>query len=58
MSELLAGRVQAGLRNASHWLTAFQCRLQREAGDVCVPGSLNIALDLVFDWFDTRHELT
>lgn len=56
MSELLAGRVQAGFSNASHWLKLFNAAYSKKLGIPVFPGSLNIALDHVFDWFDARYE--
>ena len=56
MSELLIGKIQAGLRNASHWLKLFNVAYSAKLGISVFLGSLNIALDHVFDWFDTRYE--
>ena len=56
MSELLAGKVQAGLGNASHWLKLFNAAYSEKLGMPVFAGSLNIALDHVFDWFDARYE--
>jgi hypothetical protein len=56
MSELLAGKVQAGLGNASHWLKLFNTAYREKLGMPVFPGSLNIALDHVFDWFATGYE--
>ena len=56
MSELLVGKVQAGLCNASHWLKLFNAAYSKKLGMSVFPGSLNIALDHVFDWFDARYE--
>src|SRR5437867_12213417 len=56
MSELLAGKVQTGLGNASHWLKLFRAAYSAQLRISVFPGSLNIALDQVFDWFDARYE--
>ena len=55
MSELLTGKVQAGFGNASHWLNLFNVAYSEKLGISVFPGSLNIALDHVFDWFDARY---
>ena len=56
MSELLAGKVQAGFGDASRWLKLFNAAYSEKLGMPVFPGSLNIALDHVFDWFDARYE--
>jgi len=56
MSELLAGKVQAGLGDASRWLKLFNAAYNEKLGISVFPGSLNIALDHVFDWFHARYE--
>jgi CTP-dependent riboflavin kinase len=56
MSELLTGKVQAGFGKASHWLNLFNVAYSEKLGISVFPGSLNIALDHVFDWFDARYE--
>ena len=56
MSELLAGKIQAGLGAAAHWLKLFNAAYSNKLGMPVFPGSLNIALDHVFDWFDARYE--
>ena len=56
MSELLAGKVQTGLGGASRWLKLFNAAYSEKLGISVFPGSLNIALDQVFDWFETRYE--
>ena len=56
MSELLAGKVQAGFGDASRWLKLFNAAYSDKLGMPVFPGSLNIALDHVFDWFDVRYE--
>jgi hypothetical protein len=56
MSELLAGKVQGGFGAASYWLKLFNAPYSQKLGMSVFPGSLNIALDHVFNWFDTRYE--
>jgi CTP-dependent riboflavin kinase len=56
MSELLAGKVQAGFGEASRWLKLFNAAYSEKLGMSVFPGSLNIALDHVFNWFDARYE--
>ncbi len=56
MSEVLAGKVQAGFGEASRWLKLFNTAYSEKLGVPVFPGSLNIALDHVFDWFDARYE--
>ena len=56
MSELLAGKVQAGFGDASRWLNLFNAAYSEKLGMRVFPGSLNIALDNVFHWFDARYE--
>ena len=49
MSELLAGKVQVGFGAASHWLKLFNAPYSEKLGMAVFPGSLNIALDHVFE---------
>jgi CTP-dependent riboflavin kinase len=56
MSELLAGRVQAGFSEAARWLKLFNAAYSEKLGMPVFPGSLNIALDHIFNWFDVRYE--
>jgi CTP-dependent riboflavin kinase len=56
MSEPLAGKVQAGFGDAARWLKLFNVAYSEKLGMPVFPGSLNIALDHVFDWFDARYE--
>ena len=56
MSEVLAGKVQAGFGDASRWLNLFNTAYSQKLGMSVFPGSLNIALDHVFNWFDARYE--
>jgi CTP-dependent riboflavin kinase len=51
---VIRGRVQAGTRRASHFLTLFNEAYARKLGTPVFPGSLNLALDAPFDWFDPR----
>src|SRR5262249_9468710 len=55
-NELLAGKVQAGLGDASRWLKLFNVVYSEKLGISVFPGSLNSAPDHVFDWFDARYE--
>src|SRR5687767_9038737 len=52
MERTLIGRVQAGERNASQWLSKFNDAYSRKVGVPVFPGSLNVALGAPFDWFD------
>jgi riboflavin kinase, archaea type len=54
MPTVIQGRVQSGTREAAHWLTLFQAAYARKIGMEVFPGSLNVALDAPFDWFDPR----
>jgi len=56
MSELLAGKVQAGLGDAARWLKLFNTAYSEKLGMPVFPGSLNMALDHVFNWFDARYQ--
>ena len=56
MSELLAGKIQAGFGAASHWLKLFNAAYSEKLGMPVFPGSLNIAIDHVFNWFYARYE--
>ena len=56
MSELLVGKVQTGFGDTSRWLKLFNSAYSEKLGMPVFPGSLNIALDHVFDWFDARYE--
>jgi hypothetical protein len=56
MSELLAGKVQTGRGDASRWLKLFNAAYSEKLGISVFPGSLNVALHQVFDWFDARYE--
>lgn len=56
MNTVLHGRVQAGKGDASHRLARFNAAYSRKLGHRIYPGSLNLALDHHFDWFDQAHE--
>ena len=56
VSELLAGKVQAGFDDTSRLLKLFNAAYSEKLEMPVFPGSLNIALDHVFDWFETRYE--
>ena len=56
MSELLAGKVQAGFGAASHWLKLFNAAYSEKLEMPVFPGSLNIALDHVFNWFEAHYK--
>jgi CTP-dependent riboflavin kinase len=56
MSEGLAGKVQAGFGDASRWLNLFNTAYGQKLEMPVFPGSLNMALDHVFDRFDARYE--
>jgi len=51
------GKVQAGFGDASRWLKLFNAAYSDKLGMPVFPGSLNIALNHVFDWFDARYEV-
>ena len=50
------GRFRLVFGKASHWLNLFNVAYSEKLGISVFPGSLNIALDHVFDWFDARYE--
>ena len=56
MSELLVGKIQAGFGDASRWLKLFNAAYSQKLGIPVFPGSLNIALDDVFNWFEARYK--
>jgi len=56
MTELLVGKVQAGFGNASHWLKLFNTSYSQKLGMSVFPGSLNIALDHAFNWFEAHYK--
>src|SRR5215211_7921128 len=56
MSALLMRKVQAGFGDAARWLKLFNAAYSGKLGMPRFPGSLNIALDHGFDWFDARYK--
>ena len=54
--EVLRGRVQGGKGDAAHWLSLFNDAYVRKTGMAVFPGSLNVALDMPFDWFAPRWQ--
>src|SRR5262245_31382711 len=56
MSDVLARKGQTGVGDASRWLNLFNTAYSQKLGMSVFPGSLKIALDHVFDWFDARYE--
>jgi CTP-dependent riboflavin kinase len=56
MSEVLVGKLQTGFGDACRWLRLFNSAYSEKLGMPVFPGSLNIALDHVFDWFDARYQ--
>lgn len=54
MGLVIRGRVQSGTRQAAHWLSLFNAAYERKLGMPIFPGSMNVALDRPFDWFDPR----
>ena len=56
LPEVLRGRVQAGKGDAAHWLSLFSDAYARKTGMAVFPGSLNVALDMPFDWFAPRWQ--
>ena len=56
MSEVLRGRIQEGQGNASHWLSLFNAAYSRKLQMPVYPGSLNLALDQIFDWFAPQYQ--
>jgi CTP-dependent riboflavin kinase len=56
MSFVIRGRVQSGTKQAAHWLSVFNAAYARKLGMPVFPGSLNVELDMPFDWFDARWQ--
>jgi CTP-dependent riboflavin kinase len=54
--DLLRGRVQAGKGDAAHWLFLFNDAYARKTGMAIFPESLNVVLDMPFDWFAPRWQ--
>jgi CTP-dependent riboflavin kinase len=50
------GKLQAGFGDASRWLNCFNFACSEKLEMPVFPGSLNIVLDHVFNWFDARYE--
>ena len=48
---MLRGRVQSGKRDAARWLAMFNDAYARKTGMPVFPGSLNVALEVPFEWF-------
>jgi riboflavin kinase len=53
---ILLGRVQSGKNDASHWLRLFNDAYVRKTGMAIFPGSLNLLLDLPFDWYSPAYQ--
>jgi hypothetical protein len=47
-------RFKLAFGDVSHWLKLFNAAYREKLRVAVFPGSLNIALDHVFDWFDAR----
>lgn len=47
---ILRGRVESGKGDAGRWLAKFNAVYARKMGLPVFPGSLNLALDIPFDW--------
>jgi CTP-dependent riboflavin kinase len=47
---VLRGRVRSGKGDAARWLAAFNDAYARKTGMRVFPGSVNVALDIPFDW--------
>jgi CTP-dependent riboflavin kinase len=56
MIELLRGRVEPGVNDASKWLSLFNAAYSRKLGMPVFPGSLNLRLTEPFDWLASRYE--
>jgi len=56
MQLVIRGRVQSGTSQAAHWLSLFNAAYAQKLGIAVFPGSINVALDEPFDWFDARWE--
>ena len=52
----LRGRVQAGKGDAARWLLRFNAAYSRKLGRTIYPGSLNLALEHNFNWFDPAYQ--
>jgi CTP-dependent riboflavin kinase len=49
---ILRGRVESGQRDAGRWLAKFNDAYARKTGMPIFPGSLNLALEVPFDWLE------
>lgn len=56
MKELLCGRVQAGEKNASHWLNLYNAAYSLKTGLQIFPGSLNLLLNFKFNWREAKYQ--
>ena len=56
MKATLCGRVQSGKNDASRWLALFNVAYSRKLRCSVFPGSLNIALEHDFNWFEPGYE--
>ena len=56
MPLVITGHVQPGKNDASHWLNVFNAQYSAKTGMGIFPGSLNVALDVNFDWFEPAVE--
>jgi CTP-dependent riboflavin kinase len=51
----LVGRVQSGKGDASKWLHLYARAYEQKLGQKIFPGSLNVALDSSFDWYQDEY---
>lgn len=56
MNELLKGTVEAGVNDASRWLSLFNAEYSRKLGMPIFPGSLNLRLEQPFDWLAPGYQ--
>src|SRR3954466_3651726 len=56
MIEVLEGRVESGLNDASRWLSLFNADYSRRLNIPIYPGSLNLRLAQSFNWLAPRHQ--
>ena len=56
MKTVISGRVQPGKNDASHWLDKFNEPYSKKTGMAIFPGSLNLALNENFDWFQPAYQ--
>src|SRR5215467_10720156 len=50
MIDVLRGRVEPGVNDASRWLSVYNAEYGQKLGMRVFPGSLNLRLDQPFDW--------